>query len=269
MCQAPSTPKIAQTMLHQWEEPCISGTLGSGTVFFSHCNLKCIYCQNYRISHEGRGRELSVAALADVFLDLQKQGAHNINLVSPNPYLPSIAAALTLAKKDGLSIPVIYNTNGYELPDSLEYLDGLVDIYLPDLKYFSTTVSAELSGINDYFETATVAILAMFKQVGSPRFDQAGLLTRGLLIRHLVLPNHHDESKRVLDWIRQNLPLTIYISLMAQYFPAYQAAENPKINRLLTEAEYDEVVDYCLDLGLENGFTQEISAADPKYTPEF
>jgi putative pyruvate formate lyase activating enzyme len=269
VCRAPAVPKIARTMLHQWEEPCISGDRGSGAVFFSHCNLRCIYCQNYLISQEGHGRELTVPVLAETFLKLQAQGAHNLNLVSPTPYLPSIVTALTEAQKNGLSIPVIYNTNGYELPASLKYLDGLVDIYLPDLKYYSNVVSAELSGINDYFEIATAAILTMFNQVGVPQFDEAGLITRGLIIRHLVLPNHLEESKRILDWIRENLPRTIYVSLMAQYFPAYQAAQNPKISRLLTEAEYDEVVDYCWDLGLENGFTQEISAADPKYTPEF
>lgn len=269
VCQAPAAPKIAKTMLHHWEEPCISGTHGSGTVFFSHCNLKCIYCQNFLISHEGRGREINVADLAAEFLQLQKQGAHNINLVSPSPYLPSICAALTLAKKDGLSIPVIYNTNGYELPASLQYLEGLIDIYLPDLKYYSNAVSAKLSGINDYFEIATPAILTMFNQVGVPQFDQDGLITRGLLIRHLVLPNHLDESRRILEWIVQNLPNTVYISLMAQYYPAYQAGKNPKINRILTEAEYDQIVDYCLELGLENGFTQEVTASDPKYTPEF
>lgn len=269
ICRAPANPKVARTMLHHWEEPCISGDRGSGAVFFSHCNLQCVYCQNYLISQEGRGRELSVASLAETFLTMQEQGAHNLNLISPGPYLPSIVAALYSAKKNGLSIPVIYNTNGYELPASLEYLDGFVDIYLPDLKYYSTAVSAELSGSDDYFEKTAAAILTMFHQVGSPRFNREGLLTGGLLIRHLVLPGYLEESKRVLAWIRRNLPQTIYLSLMAQYYPAYQAVQNPKINRLLTEAEYDEIVDYCLDLGLENGFTQEISAADPKFTPEF
>jgi putative pyruvate formate lyase activating enzyme len=268
-CRAPAVPKVARTMLHHWEEPCISGSRGSGAVFFSHCNLKCVYCQNYPISQQGRGRELAVAALAAIFLDLQKQGAHNLNLVSPTPYLPSIAAALTLAKKDGLSLPVIYNTNGYELPASLKYLEGLVDIYLPDFKYYSNAVSAELSGINDYFEKATTAILTMFHQVGVPQFNPDELITRGLLIRHLVLPNHLEESKRILDWISRNLPPAIYLSLMAQYYPAYQASRHPKINRLLTQAEYDTVVDYSWDLGLKNGFTQEISAADSRYTPEF
>jgi putative pyruvate formate lyase activating enzyme len=269
VCQAPATPKVAKTMLHQWEEPCISGTRGSGAVFFANCNLRCVYCQNYLISQEGRGREITVAALAETFLNLQAQGAHNLNLVSPTPYLPSICAALTLAKKNGLSLPVIYNTNGYELPASLKYLEGLVNVYLPDLKYCSSSVSAELSGSDDYFEKATAAIAAIFRQVGSPQFDQDGLITRGLIIRHLVLPGHLEESKRILDWIRVNLPPTIYVSLMAQYYPTYQAAQHPEINRLLTQAEYDEVVDYCWVLGLENGFVQEITAADPQYTPEF
>lgn len=268
-CHAPAAPEIAKTMLHQWEEPCISGCRGSGAVFFSHCNLKCVYCQNYLISQEGHGREITVNELVKTFLNLQEQGAHNLNLVSPTPYLPSIIMALTEAKKKGLSIPVVYNTNGYELPASIEYLDGLVDVYLPDLKYYSNTVSTELSGIADYFEITAAAILAMFNQVGVPQFNQDGLITKGLLIRHLVLPGYLEESKQILDWISKNLPHTIYVSLMAQYYPAYQATRHPKINRLLTQAEYDEIVDYCWDLGLENGFTQEISAADPKYTPEF
>jgi putative pyruvate formate lyase activating enzyme len=269
ICQAPAKPKVARIMLHQWEEPCISGSRGSGTVFFSHCNLQCVYCQNYLISQEGRGREITSVALAEMFINLQNQGAHNLNLVSPTPYLPSIVDALTIAKKDGLSIPVIYNTNGYELPAMLEHLNGLIDIYLPDLKYYSNTVSARLSGINDYFKRATAAILAMFNQVGVPQFDKDDLITRGLIIRHLILPNHLAESKRILDWIRVNLPPTIYLSLMAQYYPAYQAARHPEINRLLTHTEYDEIVDYCWDLGLKNGFIQEISAADPRYTPKF
>jgi putative pyruvate formate lyase activating enzyme len=269
ICRAPANPKVARTMLHHWEEPCISGARGSGTVFFSHCNLQCVYCQNYLISQEGRGRELTVAALMETFLSMEKQGAHNLNLVSPGPYLPSIVAALTLAKKSGLSIPVIYNTNGYELPASLGYLEGLVDIYLPDFKYYSNAVSAKLSGIDDYFDKTAAAIRKMFHQVGPPRFDGEGLLTGGLLIRHLVLPGHLDESKRILAWISQNLPPTIYLSLMAQYYPAYRASQTPAINRLITEAEYDAIVDYCLDLGLENGFTQEISAADPRFTPDF
>jgi putative pyruvate formate lyase activating enzyme len=269
ICQAPAAPKVARAMLHHWEEPCISGSRGSGAVFFSHCNLQCVYCQNYLISQEGRGRGLSVAALAETFLNLQKQGAHNLNLVSPTPYLPSIVDALTIAKKDGLSLPVIYNTNGYELPAVLEHLDGLIDIYLPDFKYYTSEVAAELSGAPDYFVRAATAILNMFKQVGPPRFDQTGLMTGGLLIRHLVLPNYLDESKRILEWISQNLPQTVYLSLMAQYFPTYQASENPRLNRALTQAEYNEVVDYCLELGLENGFIQEISAADFRYTPEF
>jgi putative pyruvate formate lyase activating enzyme len=269
ICQAPAMPKVAKTMLHQWEEPCISGNHGSGAVFFSHCNLQCIYCQNYTISQAGHGKELTISELTETFLNLQEQKAHNLNLVSPTPYLPSIVAALTEAKKNGLSIPVIYNTNAYELPASLKYLDGFVDVYLPDLKYYSSAVSAELSGCDDYFKKATKAILAMFEQVGSPQFDPDGIITRGLIIRHLILPNHLEESKRILDWIRGNLPPTIYISLMAQYYPAYQAARHPALNRPLTQAEYDEIVDYCWDLGLENGFIQEISAADPRYTPKF
>lgn len=269
VCQAPPAPKVAKTMLHHWEEPCLSGERGSGALFFSHCNLKCIYCQNHRISHGGQGNELSVEALAAAIIQLQSQGAHNINLVSPTPYLPSIIAGLTLAQQNGLTVPVVYNTNGYELPEQLERLAGLVNIFLPDLKYHSPAVSAELSGVTDYFTQATAAIETMLDLVGPPQFDDAGMLTQGLIIRHLVLPNHLEESRQVLRWIRRSLPPTVYISLMAQYFPTHQAGQHPSLNRRLTQAEYDAIVDECLDLGLENGFIQELDSADEKYVPEF
>lgn len=269
ICRAPATPKIAKTMLHQWEEPCLSGTRGSGAVFFTHCNLKCVYCQNYRISQEDQGREISVEALAEEFIKLQGQGAHNINLVSPTPYLPSLIDSLILAKQRGLAIPVIYNTNGYELPEVIGRLNGLVDIFLPDLKYYSNPVAERLSAAPAYFQTATAAILTMFEQVGPPQFTADNLMTRGLLIRHLVLPNHLEESRAVLKWIRRSLPQSVYISLMAQYFPTYQAKHFTELNRCLTPQEYETMVDYCLELGLENGFTQEVAAADESYVPDF
>lgn len=268
-CQAPPYPKIAKIMLHTWEEPCISGTKGSGAIFFSHCNLKCLFCQNYTISHNGAGTKITVRQLAENFLSLQEQGAHNINLVSPTPYIPSIAQALVIAKNDGLSIPIVYNTNAYELPKTLNHLNGLVDIYLPDLKYYYPETSQELAGVSDYFQQATASILRMFEQVGPTQLDSSGLMTRGLLIRHLILPGYLDDSKHILEWINSNLPKSIYISLMSQYFPAYRGKTHPRINRSLSAEEYQQIVDYFLDLGLENGFAQDISSANEAYVPDF
>jgi putative pyruvate formate lyase activating enzyme len=268
-CRAPGRPKVAQVMLHQWEEPCLSGTRGSGAVFFSHCNLGCIYCQNYPISHQGSGNEISEEVLAEKFLALQAQGAHNINLVSPTPYLPSIIVSLNLAKNQGLKIPIVYNTNGYELTLSLSYLAELIDIFLPDLKYFSGSTAMTLSGVDDYFSRAAAAISAMYDLAGSTRFNSDGLMEKGLLIRHLILPGFLGESKRILDWIKQTLPGTVYLSLMSQYFPTFKSSSVPEINRRLEQPEYDEVIEYFLDLGLVNGFSQELTSADSGYVPKF
>lgn len=268
-CGAPAQPKIAKIMLHFWEEPCISGSQGSGTVFFSHCNLKCCYCQNFLISHLGKGEKVPVDDLVNLFLSLQNQGAHNINLVSPTPYLPSVVDALTHAKERGLSIPVIYNTSAYELPHNIELLQGLVDIYLPDLKYAEQTISKNLSGISDYFEQATSAILKMYHQVGPTTIDENGLIKSGILIRHLILPSQLENSQKVLDWIASNLPKSVFISLMSQYFPSYQAATFPNLNRRLTAEEYEKVIDYFFDIGLENGYMQELDSATEIYVPDF
>jgi len=268
-CLAPAGPKIAKTMLHRWEEPCLSGTRGSGAVFFSHCNLRCIFCQNYRISQEGHGRELTVAELAGLFLALDNEGAHNINLVSPTPYVPSVAQALRMAKEKGLAIPVVYNTNAFDSPEALALLDGLVDIYLPDLKFYSPEISQALAGTRDYFARATQAILTMFGQVGPTYINEEGIMTRGVLIRHLILPGYPEESRAVLRWIRDFLPKGVYVSLMSQYFPTHRAVDHPKLNRTLNPEEYEEIIDYFLELGLENGFTQELDSADPQYVPDF
>ena len=269
ICRAPARPKIAKTMLHHWEEPCISGTRGSGTVFFSHCNLGCLFCQNYEISHQGLGEEVSEETLAKIFFSLQEQGAHNLNLVSPTPYLPSIAVSLDLAKNKGLEIPVVYNTNGYELPASLAILNGFVDIYLPDLKYYQRENAQKLAGAGDYFSWATAAITAMFEAVGPTMIGADGLLQKGLLIRHLILPGHLAESKRILDWVKSAIPETVYLSLMSQYFPTFQSHVLPALNRRLTQAEYDEVLDYFLEIGLINGFSQELTSATKDFLPQF
>jgi len=268
-CKAGALPKVALASLHRWEEPCISGTRGSGTVFFSHCNLRCVFCQNHDISHGGFGKEVGVAELAAVFLRLAERGARNINLVTPAHFLPQVAWAIRLAREQGLAIPIVYNTNAYELPESLVHLEGLVDVYLPDLKYRSERAAGRYSSAPDYFARATRAILEMYRQVGPARFSPDGLMTRGVLIRHLVLPSHTDDSKQVLDWIRASLPGDIYVSVMSQYVPVHLAEHFPEINRRLTDGEYEEVLDHFDEVGLENGFMQDPSSQDSSFTPNF
>ncbi|HHY46940.1 MAG TPA: radical SAM protein [Firmicutes bacterium] len=268
-CGAGALPKVARAALHHWEEPCISGTRGSGTVFFSHCNLRCVFCQNFKISHGGFGAEVGIEDLASIFLRLQEEGAHNINLVSATQYIPQVAASLALAREEGLSIPVVYNTNAYEDVETLSILNGLVDVYLPDLKYFHDAPAARYSGAVGYFAHASRAILEMSRQVGPPVFDADGMIRRGLIIRHLVLPGMSGEGKLVLDWIRATLPEDVYISLMWQYVPMHRAADYPEISRRVTQAEYDEVVDHAIAIGLDNGYIQEDTAADESFVPPF
>ncbi|KLU59262.1 radical SAM superfamily protein [Peptococcaceae bacterium CEB3] len=269
VCRAAARPRVARASLHTWEEPCISGSRGSGTVFFSHCNLSCVFCQNYKISQEGFGREVTVGELADIFLNLQAQGAHNINLVSPTHYPEPVREALLGARARGLRVPVIYNTNAYEKAETLGGLEGLIDVYLPDLKYFSDEYARRYSRAEGYFARASQAILEMLRQVGVPRFDGDGLIQRGLLIRHLVLPGLLDDSKEVLRWIAQTLPRDVYVSLMGQYTPVYQASRYSELARHLTEEEYDEAIDFFFSLGLENGFAQDLDSGDSAYIPEF
>lgn len=268
-CRAPLKPKVARAALHFWEEPCLSGEQGSGAVFFSHCNLKCVFCQNYRISQEHYGREVDIPTLASLFLNLGSQGAHNINLVSPTPYIPQVAAAIKKARSSGMKIPVVYNSNAYEEASALAQLEGLVDIYLPDLKYARPESAGVFSGAPDYFPAATKAILEMYRQAGLPSFDAKGLMTRGLMIRHLVLPGQLADTFQVLSWIAGNLPREVYVSLMAQYFPAHRAVHTPPLNRRLTRREYNRAVDTLLKLGLESGYVQELTAADECYVPPF
>lgn len=269
LCRGGSVLKIASAFLHRWEEPFISGEKGSGTVFFSHCPLKCVFCQNYKISQRDQGKEYSLAGFVKICLDLQEQGAHNINLVSPTHYAPLLAEGLRLAKSRGLSLPIVYNTNGYEMVDTLRELEGLIDIYLPDLKYFAEEPALRYSGAPGYFQAASLAIREMYRQVGDPFFAENGLLQRGLVIRHLILPGLTEDSKKVLDWISRELPKEVYVSLMGQYTPVYRSSHYPEINRKLADTEYQEVIGYFLDLGLENGLIQDLSAADPGYIPEF
>ena len=267
-CGMPATIQVARASLHMWEEPCISGTNGSGTVFFTGCNLKCVFCQNQTIAIGKKGREVSVSQLADLFLMLQDKGAHNINLVTPSHYVPSIAEALRLSKKQGLRLPIVYNTSGYDSVSSLAILDGLIDIYLPDFKYVSHNLSKCYSHAADYFEVAGRALAEMFRQVGPPVFD-GDLLKKGIIARHLLLPGCTEDSKAVIRYLYETYHDNIFISIMNQYTPLPQVASYPELNRKITVEEYDEVVDFAIDLGIENGFIQEGDTADESFIPDF
>lgn len=256
-CKAGDKIEIGGASLHKFEEPCISGKNGSGTVFFSKCNLNCVFCQNYEISNLGNGRKIEVDELVDIFLKQQEAGAENINLVSPTIYADKIAEALEIARNNGLELPIIYNTNGYEMVETLKKLDGIIDVYLPDLKYFYDDLGEKYSKVKNYFEIATQAIKEMYRQVGVPQFDENGMITKGLIIRHLVLPNNIDNTKQVLKWIKDNIDENVYVSVMTQYFPTYKANEYKEINRKISEEEYEEVENYIYELGIENGYMQD------------
>ena len=259
----------ARASLHYWEEPCISGTSGSGTVFFSGCNLRCVFCQNHNIALGKAGRVITPEHLVKIFLQLQEQGANNINLVTPTHFLPQIVIALQQAKNQGLSIPIVYNTGSYESPEALRHLDGLVDIYLPDLKYFSPELSAAYSHAPDYFEIACAAIAEMYRQGGGAVIEDEQM-TRGVIIRHLVLPGCIDNSLGVLDWIADHFPKKdVLVSLMSQYVPMGHAKQMPPFDRRITQDEYDAVLSYLYLLELDNGYTQDFSAASADYIPEF
>ncbi len=268
-CKANEKVKIALYSIHRFEEPCISGGNGSGTVFFSNCNLQCQFCQNYEISQLGQGKEISIQELADIFLKQQEKQAENINLVTPTSYVPQIIEALKLAKEKGLYLPIIYNTNGYETVDTIKLLDGYIDIYLPDFKYADNKLAKELSDINNYFEISTEAIKEMYKQVGSPIFNKKGVIQKGVIIRHLVLPNYIENTKQVLEWICKNLSKDIYVSVMAQYFPTYRAKENEKLNRKLTKDEWEKVLKIIEELEIENGYVQELGEHEEEYVPKW
>lgn len=267
-CGAGGKLKVARAALHHWEEPCISGSKGSGTVFFSGCSLQCCYCQNYPISAEGFGKEITSDHLAEIFLHLQAQGAHNINLVTPTQWLPWILPALQNAKENGLSIPIVYNTGGYETRETVQALSGIVDIWLADVKYVSPVLSKELSNAEDYFSVCGTAVQEMIRQVPKPVFTKDGLLKKGIILRHLALPGHTDDSFAVLDWMATLPAGSFLLSLMSQYTPFYKGAEHG-LGRRITSYEYRKVVDHALALGLDSGFMQEKSSAREEYTPPF
>ncbi len=271
-CGCSSQMKAARAALHMWEEPCISGTRGSGTIFFSGCTLGCCFCQNYPISQEGFGAEISPEQLAEIMLRLQDQGAHNISLVTADQYLPSILPALDQVRHR-LTIPVVYNCGGYQRTEIVKALKDYVDIWLPDLKYQSETLSARYSRAADYFACASGAIAQMIRQTGAPVFDESGLLRSGVIIRHMVLPQAKEDSIALLAWMRDELPKDQFlISLMSQYTPFYRAKKGgpyPEISRRVTSYEYQKVVDAALDFGLSRGYMQQRSSAREEYTPPF
>ena len=268
-CSASVDIKIAKVSLHQWEEPCISGTLGSGTIFFSNCNMKCVFCQNHKISHEGIGKTVSIVHLSEIFLEQQKRGAHNINLVTPTHYVPQIIEALKLAKNSGLKIPILYNSNAYENIDTIKALSGFIDVYLPDLKYYKNKYSLKYSKAPNYFNVAREIINEMVSQVGTTKFDSAGIIQKGVIIRHLMLPGLLFDSKKVIDFIYSTFNDSVYISLMNQYTPMYKAANYPEINKPINPNHYEALIDYCLTLGITNCFIQEGGTSSKVFVPDF
>lgn len=267
-CKSRDTVKIALYSTHNFEEPCISGKKGSGTVFFSNCNMNCVFCQNYEISQQGKGREISIEELAEIFIKQQEKNVENINLVTPTSYVPQIIEAIKIAREKGLKIPIVYNTNGYEKVKTLKMLEGYIDIYLPDLKYSDDLLAKRLSKVDNYFEIATNAIREMHRQTGRAIFNDDGIMQKGMIIRHLVLPNHILNSRRVLKWINDNMS-DVYVSVMAQYFPTYKAKEIEDINRKLTKEEYEEIENYLYRLNLENGYIQELGEHEEEYVPRW
>ena len=268
-CKATDKVKIALASVHNFEEPCISGTNGSGTVFFSNCNLKCVFCQNYKISQQGLGKEISIEELADIFIEQQNKKVENINLVTPTMYIYHIIEAIKIARKKGLNIPIVYNTNGYENVETIKKLNGYIDIYLPDLKYYDNDLAFKYSGIKNYFENATEAIKEMYNQVGAPVLDENGIMKKGVIIRHLVLPNNLQNSKDVLKWINDNIDNKVFVSVMAQYFPTHRAKDFPELNRKLTKEEYEEIENFLYSLNLDNGYIQELGEHEEEYVPDF
>lgn len=290
-CRASNKVKIARAALHFGEEPPISQANGSGTVFFSHCNFNCVFCQNHNISQGNvkdatsttddlkekdyilensvTGIEVSIKRLSEIFLELQEKGANNINLVTPTHYVPQIIEALKIAKKNSLTIPILYNTNGYDSLDTINALEGYIDVYLPDFKYFNDKYAIKYSKVNNYASSAGKVIAEMFNQVGRPKFDSKGNIVKGVIIRHLMLPGLLFDSKKVIDYIYTNYGDNVYISLMNQYVPMFKACDYPEINKSLNPKHYESLINYALDLGVENGFVQDSGTNSVAYIPDF
>lgn len=269
ICRAGAVAEVALVSLHPWEEPCISGKNGAGTVFFSHCNLRCCFCQNHEISAQGRGIEVTDRRLADIFLEQQARGASCLELVTPTHYLENILAALEMARADGFRLRVAYNTNGYDLPEVIDRLRGQVDIFMPDLKYFDSRLGERYSGVPQYFERASEAIRKMFEITGPVQIGSDGLMTRGMIVRHLVLPGYWRDSCRCIDWLWNTFHDSIIMSLMNQYMPLYKASLHPEINRKLLTLEYQKVVRHAEGLGVNRCYVQIGQTAESKFIPQF
>ena len=264
VCRMGADPVIARAAPHYDEEPVISGTRGSGAIFFSGCSLRCRFCQNYSISHNNFGQRITTARLREIYFELIERGVHNINLVNPTHFTAAILESL----EGGLPVPVVWNTGGYERAETLRRLEGKVQVYLPDLKYIHPDTARRYSAAENYFDCASKAIMEMLRQVGPVRLDDDGIIRQGVIVRHLILPGCAEESMRILDWIANNLP-GAWVSLMAQYLPFGNVAGVDQLDRRLTQEEYDRVVDHLMALGLEDGFVQELSSSDEKYIPSF
>lgn len=267
-CKMPAQLYASRASIHMWEEPPISGENGSGTVFFTGCNLKCIYCQNYEIALGSYGEEINSEKLADIYLNLQKNNVHNINLVTPSHYIPTIRKSLIIAKKMGLNIPVVYNTSSYDNVDSLKTLRGLVDIYLADFKYFSDDISKKYSNAKDYVEVAKSAIKEMYNQVGINQFDENEMMKSGVIVRHLMLPDHLEDSKKIVKYLYSEYKYNIYLSLMNQFTPV-RKVKYENLNKKISIKDYDKLIDYAISLGVENAFIQEGDTVDESFIPSF
>lgn len=267
-CQAGANLKIGRAALHRWEEPCLSGTNGSGTIFFSYCNLQCIFCQNFEISSKHAGKEVSIERFVEICFELEQKGATNINLVTPTHYIPQIREGLKIAKKKGLTIPIVYNSSGYEDVTALRSLEGLIDIYLPDFKYFDDSLAIRFSHASHYFAICKEALKEMIRQVGKPQFDRNGILQKGVIVRHLILPGHIDDSKRILHYLYHTYHDSIFISIMNQY-TVTRLLPYPELNRSVSEKEYEEVIQYAIQLGIENAFIQEQGTDQASFIPSF
>lgn len=268
-CGASDKIKVALVSMHDYEEPCISGKNSSGTVFFSNCNLKCVYCQNFKISRNGFGKEITVTRLADIFLEQQKRGVNNINLVTPTMYVDGIIEAIKMARNNGLTIPIVYNSSGYEKVETIRKLKGYIDIYLPDFKYATNRLGIRYSGVNNYVESAVSSIEEMINQVGEPVFNSQGIMQKGVIIRHMILPNNVLNTKMVLKEIAKRFKDKVVVSVMAQYFPAGEAYKFPEINRKISKEELEEVENYLNELNIENGYIQELGEHEEEYVPYF
>lgn len=267
-CGANNKIKLAYFSLHEWEEPVISGTNGSGTIFFSNCNLKCIYCQNKKISIDGYGKYISNKRLAEIMMELQERGAHNINLVTPTHYVPQIVSVLNKIKNKELKIPIVYNTSSYENVGTIMMLRNIVDIYLADLKYYDDDLALKYSGCSNYFETATMAIDEMYRQLGTIELDNNGIMKKGIIVRVLILPGCCDDAKKIIEYLYKTYKDDIFISIMNQYTPVNNCKYD-NLNRKITKEEYDDVVNYAIDLGVVNAFVQEEETASESFIPNF